>query len=84
MGGRLLRRQGDHRHFQASANDFSDVPDRHSLFRDRVISAARLLLLQRQPVETGGIEDMRRRPAVQSVAHIRRDALLTGQTRSRR
>jgi len=78
MSWRLLRRQADHRHLQASANDFSDVPKRYSLFRDRVVPAPRFLLLQRQPVETSSIEDVRR-PAVKSVTHKRRDSLLTGQ-----
>ena len=60
MGCRLLRRHGDRRHLQALANDFHDVADRHSLFSDRVIPGACLLLLQRQPVETGGIENVHR------------------------
>ena len=50
MSWRLLRRQADHRHLQASADDFSDVPNRYSLFSDCVVRAARFLLLQRQLV----------------------------------
>jgi hypothetical protein len=32
---------------------------------------------QRKPVETGNIENMRRRPAIESLADVRRDSLLT-------
>ena len=42
-----------------------------------MVAGARYLLLQRQPVKARDIEDMRRRPAVQPVPHIGRDALLT-------
>ena len=46
MACRLLWRHCDDRRFQASTNDFGDVPDRYSLLRDRVIPCARFPLLQ--------------------------------------
>ena len=77
--GRLFGREADDRHFQASTDDFSDVPNRYAFFSDRVISRARISLLQGEPIETGDIEDVRRRPAVESVADIGRDTLFAGE-----
>src|SRR5260370_20514663 len=79
MSWRFLRREAEHGQFQASANDFSDLPHRYSLFSDRVVPAACFVLLQRKLVETGNIENMRRRPAIESVTYVRRDSLLTSQ-----
>src|SRR5258708_38256164 len=77
MSLRFLLREADHGHLQASANDFSDLPHRYSLFSDRVVPAASFVLLQRKPVETGNIENMRRRPAIESLANVRRGSLFT-------
>ncbi len=52
------RRDIETTHLQTSADDFSDLPKRCSLFCDRVISNAWLPLLQSQPVETSSIEDV--------------------------
>jgi hypothetical protein len=67
----LLGGLGSDRHLQAAADGLSNVPERYSLFSDRVISGAYLLLLERQSVKAGGVEDVHGRPAVESVAHIR-------------
>ena len=77
MSLRFLLREPDHGHLQASANDFSDLPHQYSFFSDRVVPTARFVLLQRKPVETGNIENMRRRPAIESLANVRRGPLLT-------
>ena len=79
MSWRFLRREADHGQLQASANDFSYLPHRYSLFSDRVVSAAWLLLLHGEPVKIGNIENMRRRPAIESLTYVRRDSLLTSQ-----
>ena len=84
MSGGLFRRERDHRHLQSSTDDLSDVPDGHSLFRDRMIPGTRVALLQRQPVQVGGIEAVSRRPAVEPVADVRRNALFARDTGSRR
>src|ERR1019366_9879119 len=78
MSLRFLLREADQGHFQASANDFSDLPHRYSLFSDRVVPAASFVLLQRKPVEMGNIENVRRRPAIESLANVRRGSLFTG------
>src|SRR5882724_5542625 len=78
MSLRFLLREADHGHLQAPADNFSDRPHRYSFFSDRVVPAARFALLQRKPVETGNIENMRRGPAIESLANIRRGALFAG------
>src|ERR1700683_1037245 len=81
---RLLRRLGDDRHLQPPADYLSDLSQRHYIFSNRVIpDSFRIFfgrLLQRQPVETRGIKSMRRRPAIEAIAHISRDALLARQS----
>jgi len=67
MSWRFFLREAHDRHFQASANDFGDLPHRCSLFSDRVVPAACFVLLQREPVEMGNIENMRRRPSKQAL-----------------
>src|SRR5579863_8823826 len=78
MSVRFCLRDADHGHLQASANDFGDLPHQYSLFSDRVVPAASLVLLQRKPVETSNIENMRRRPAIETLANVRRCPLFTG------
>src|SRR5882672_3009632 len=78
MSLRFLLREADHGHLQAPADNLSDLPHRYSFFSDRVVPAARFALLQRKPVETGNIENMRRRPAIESLANIGRGALFAG------
>src|ERR1700719_4273667 len=78
MSLRFLLREADHGHLQASADNLSDLLYRYSFFSDRVVPAARFALLQRKPVEMGNIENMRRRPAIEPLANIRRGALFAG------
>ncbi len=40
MTGGLLRRQGNHRHLQTSADDFCDITHRDAFFGDRVVPRA--------------------------------------------
>lgn len=56
-------RHGDDGDAQASTGDLGNLPLRHALLCDRVIPAAWLLLFQRQPVETSGVEEVDGRPA---------------------
>lgn len=58
MVGGLIRGYRNDRHLQASADDFRNVAQRHSLFGNCVIPRACFQLLQRQPVETSRIEDV--------------------------
>src|SRR6185437_3913203 len=79
MTRRLLWRQRDYRHPKASADDLSDVANRDAFFADCVVPRTGFSLLQGQPVETRDVGDVRRRPAVFSVADIGRNALLARQ-----
>jgi hypothetical protein len=67
---RLLLRHRDHRHPQAAANDLRNVSDGYAFLSDSVVPGACFPLFEREPVETGDIEHMRRRPAVKPVAHV--------------
>src|ERR1700693_4441254 len=78
MSLRFLLREADQGHLQAPADNLSDLPHRYSFFSDRVVPAARFAFLQRKPVKTGNIENMRRRPAIESLANIRRGSLFAG------
>src|SRR5260370_9262645 len=78
MSLRSLLREAAHGPLQASANDFSDLPHQYSLFSDRVVPAASFALLECKPVEMGNIENMRRRPAIESFADVCRGPLFTG------
>src|SRR5579871_3657563 len=77
MALRFLLREADYGHFQPAANDFSDLPHRYSLFRDRVVPAAGFVLLQHKPVELSNIDNMRRWPAIQSLVNVCRGSLFT-------
>src|SRR5260370_32089348 len=77
MSLRFPLRKADNGHSQPSANDFSDLPHQYSLFRDRVVPDASFVLLQRKHVEMGNIENMRRWPAIQSLANVCRGSLFT-------
>src|ERR1044071_635158 len=77
MFGCFLGGLGDDRHVQASAEHASDVFKRHTLIGDPVKPGSRGTLFQRQPEEMGRVEPMHRGPAVESVAHIGRNALFT-------
>src|SRR5882757_7367227 len=78
MSLRFLLSEADHGHLQAPADNLSDLPHRYSFFSDRVVPAARFALLQRKPVEVGNIENMHRRPAIESLANVSRCSLFTG------
>ena len=75
---RFFRGFAGDRHVQSPANGVGDVFQRHTLFGDCVIPVAGRSLLQREPIKAGGVEAMRRGPAVASVADVRRNALLAG------
>ena len=60
------------------ADRLRHVFERHAFLGDRVILGARLPPLDRQPVEAGHVQDMRRRPAVLSVPDVGGDPLLAG------
>src|SRR6202162_4556764 len=78
MSLRFLLREADQGHLQAPADNLSDLPHRYSSSSARFVPAARFAFLQRKPVKTGNIENMRRRPAIESLANIRRGALFAG------
>jgi hypothetical protein len=67
---------GDDRQVQAPADHASDVSERHTLFGDPLIPGSCGTLLQHEPVEMSSIEPVDRGPAVEPVAHIRRNAPL--------
>ena len=67
----------DDRKLQAPTDHLSDIAHGHTLFGNRVITGRRTLL-EREPVETGGIGQVRRRPSILAVGDERRDALLAG------
>jgi hypothetical protein len=75
MAGSLFWCDGDQRHMQASTNGLSDVSDSYRLFRDRMIPGAGFTLLQRQAVQMGSIEAVRRRLTVETVADERQNTL---------
>ena len=77
MAGCLLGGLGDDRHVQASADYSSDVSEWHALIGDSVIPGSGGTLLEHQPVEMGRVEAVHRGPAVEPVANIRRNSLLT-------
>ena len=77
MIGCRLRRFGDDRHLQAAADDLGNVSERHALFGDPVIAGIGGAVFKRKPVEMSRIEPVHRRPTVEPVAHIGRNALLT-------
>ena len=81
-GGSLFRGDGFDRQFQAPADRFGDIAQRHAFFRDRVILCVRLGLFDRQPVETGDVEKVRGGPAIKSVADIGARALCAIRSRS--
>src|SRR5271155_4172004 len=80
MGGCLFGGFGYDGHFQASANNFGNVPARDALFTDRVIPGACDSLFEGESVQKGGIEEVHCGPAILPVADKRRDALFTSQT----
>src|SRR5437763_1184505 len=78
--GRLLGSLADDRHVQPAADDACDLVEWHSLVGDRVIPGSRRTLLQGESVDTGGIEPVDGRPAVEPIPHIGRDALFPRKT----
>ncbi len=78
MLGGLLRCDGDHRHVQASTDDLRNRSDWYALLGNRVIPGASFCFLQREPIQTGGIEAVSRRPAVEPIADVCRNALFAG------
>ena len=78
IGFGLLRRDRFDRQIEAGADHLHRILHRHAFFRDRVIFRAALGPFDREPIEPRGIEHMRRRPAILTVADIGADALFTG------
>src|ERR1700752_3091747 len=78
MSLRFLGSEADHGYLQSFADDFSDLPHSYSLFSGGVVRAASFALLRPKPVEMGNIENMRRRPAIESFADVCRCSLFTG------
>src|SRR5580700_11692230 len=72
----LLGRLADHRNLQSTADRFSDLSKRHALLCNGMISASHGAVLKHQPVETGGIKPVYRRPSIHAIAEVRRHALL--------
>src|ERR1700683_3327690 len=81
---RLLRRLGNDRHLQPPADYLSDFSQRPSLFSNRVITDSFRIFFGRlpkpEPVERRDIKSMRRRPAIEPIAHVSRDTLLARQS----
>ena len=77
MIGCRFRGFGDDRHVEAVADDLCNVSEWHPLFGDPVIPGIGGAVFKREPVEMSRIEPMYRRPTVEPVAHIGRNALLT-------
>ena len=75
--GGLLGGLADGGDVEVPADDLRDVADRHALVGHPVIPGSRGALLERQPEEAGRIELVHRGPAVPSVTHVRREAVLT-------
>src|SRR6185437_15686777 len=73
---RFFRADGLDWELQAPPDRLRNVTHRHAFLCDRVILRVRLGLLDRQAVEAGSVENMRRRPAVESFPDIRARALL--------
>ena len=81
---RRVRRHGNHLHVETLADGFRNLPKRDAFFSGRVVTGPGRTLLQRQPVQAGGVGNMGRRPPVQSVADIGGDALFFAPARSPR
>lgn len=75
MVGRLFGCEGDHGHLKTSTDGFSDVADGHTPFRDGMKPVACVRLRHYQLVQPGSIEAMSRGPAVEPIAHVRRNTL---------
>ena len=84
IGLRLFRRDGFDRQIQAPADGFGDIAHRHAFLGDRVIFRASFCLLDRQPVEAGGVEHVRRGPAIADRLRHRRTRLFREASRWQR
>ena len=72
----LFRRNGHDRNLQAPADGFRNILQADAFFGHAMIPRARLMFLEREPVEPGDIGNMRRGPAALPVSNIRGYALL--------
>ncbi len=54
----------DDRKIEAAADHFGDLFERHAVFGDRVIGPLRRAIFEREPIKAGGVEAVRRRPAI--------------------
>src|SRR5262249_14161350 len=72
----LFGRLADDRHVQAAADDLGDFPERNAFVGNPVIRRRSIrTLLQAKSVEMGGVESVHSGPMVESIAHVRRNAL---------
>lgn len=60
------------------ADHFRDVPQRYAFFGDCMISSTCLVLFERESIEMGDVEDMRRWPAIESFPDVSGNALFPG------
>ena len=74
----LLGRFSDYRNLQSTADCFGDVSKGHAFLGNGMISGSCEPVLKHQPVETGSIQPMYRRPALHAIADVGRDTLLAG------
>src|SRR5215471_10468262 len=76
MLGCLLRRLAHDRYVQATTNDFCDFSKWHPFVGDAMIGGFGGALFQRESEQLCGVELMDCRPAIESVADIRRNAFV--------
>ena len=77
MVGCLILGLADHRQVQVTTDHASDVAERNVLFGNPVIPGSRGTLLKRKPKQLSSIESVHSRPAIASLAYVRRNALFT-------
>src|ERR1700733_1238778 len=80
----MFLQNGTDGHIQPTADSGGDVFERHSLFCDGVVTGSRCALLQSKQVEARDVRNMRGRPAVLTIADVRRDSLRASPRDTRR
>jgi hypothetical protein len=74
----LFLRNGNDGYIQAAADRGSNVFEPDTLFGDGVVPGARCAVVKSKQVEARDIRYMRGRPAVLTLADVRRDSLCAG------
>jgi hypothetical protein len=72
----LFESLADDRKFQTVTDHRSYRPQGYCFVRHRVIPGYRSALFESTPVDSGSVQPVKGRPAVEPIAHIGRDALL--------